>query len=391
MPTVTMPDGAVVEMPDTLTPEQGQRLRALQSAPTTPKEPSYIDEVKGNISRFGLSGPAGMALGLGLPGIKALDRASYDAGGRLTDILSRIGAPPSLAAAGGLAGNVALGALPGLAGGAIGKLAAPAVEAAGTRLMRMAVNPSIKDMRTGRADTAVQTLFDKGLDPTVSGMDALRSQSSDISKQISTLLSARAGAPSMPKRDVDSAVNAVVANIEKYNPTPNGSRQAAESVFNEFKANNLVPKDIPLTQAQDLKQGIYRIIQESYNKPQYGPLDAAGTASLKAMAGELKRGIATAAPEVIPLNEAQGKIIDTMKVIEAAALKGSKASPVGMGFIAHNPGLAAAYIAERNPVVRSMLARALYQGSEAIPETIGAGLGTGLGVLHQQRNGILSQ
>jgi hypothetical protein len=335
-----------------------------------------------------LSERVGSALRLDVP--KTVSNAAYATGGRLTDILSSIGAPPSVAAAGGVAANVAVEAVPALAGMGLGKLAQPAFEGAGKWLMQNAIKPSFADIKSGKAATAVKTMLDEGINPTKGGMDVLRGKIDDITGQVDALL-ARNPNVTVDKNQVASTLSRVISKIEKTNPTPNAQRKAVEDIYDEFLSNGLIPKNIPVQDAQEFKKGIYRALGDrKYSMAPYSATEAAQTAGNKGLASGLREGIETAVPETAALNARQSELINAMKIAERRALTEGNRNFLGVSPIAHSPEGFAAMMMDKSTLLKSLLARGMYSGSSAIPQGLGALGGANMMLSERQKRGVLS-
>ncbi len=389
MAAVTMPDGAVVEMPDTLTPELGARLRAFQASSLEPKSaPTANPSIMESTGLWTGSKPLDFG--------DMLSKAANAAGGKVTDMFANAGAPAPVAAGLGTAVNVGIESVPALFGGAIGKTAAPMFNAAGKRLMQSAVKPTLADMKSGKGDVAIKTLLDEGINPTRGGMDVLKGKIDGLTGQIDAVVLANGG-KTIDKAAVAQRLQKVIDDIERTNPTPNAARRAVEDTYNEFIKNGIIPKNIPVQQAQELKKGIYRELGDrKYSGAPYSAADVIDTRSKKAIAGGLREDLAKAIPEIDALNAEQSKLIKTLNVAERRALMEANSNPAGLAWLTHHPSTFAAYLADKSTLFKSLLARELYKGSSGIPSKLGALGGTlygAQGVLSQQREqpqGVLS-
>lgn len=120
--------------------------------------------------------------------------AAHEAGAKTTDAAMALGANPNVAAGVGTGVNVAMNALPMVGGGGgIGKVVGPAVRGMAENLMQSAVKPIWKDLKTGEAKRAVQTMLDEGISATESGLTKLRAKISEINDEIETLIKNSSG------------------------------------------------------------------------------------------------------------------------------------------------------------------------------------------------------
>lgn len=329
-------------------------------------------------------GLMGMTASVGAMVTKALDDAihhgAYNAGGHITDFLSKLGLSPEAAAGGGQVANVGLQALPAVAGMGIGRTVAPLMEAGAEKLMASALKPTLKDWRTGRADQAIGTMFDEGVNATRGGMETLRKRVFDIGDKVKGELAGSNA--TVDKGAVASRIQDAIAKIEKGNPTPQDMTQAAERVYNQFMQNGLVPRDIPVQQAQELKQGIYKILEDKYGA-RVG-IDPGTVAAQKALARGFKEEISAAVPQIEALNARNSNLINALKVGERRALMDLNKNPMGFALLTHNPATLAAYMADKSALFKSIVARTMNAGAKEIPEGIGAAAGVGYSASQDQ-------
>src|SRR6185503_20062110 len=106
------------------------------------------------------------------------------------------------AATGGLLPTAA--ATAGTVGQAIGSTFSDAAHNAGRRLMQSALKPTIAQLRSGDAQTAVDTLLDYGINPNTAGVNQLRALIDDKNSAISNAI-ANSGA-TIPKSNVLAAL-----------------------------------------------------------------------------------------------------------------------------------------------------------------------------------------
>jgi hypothetical protein len=165
------------------------------------------------------------------------------------------------------------------------------------------------------------------------------------------------------KNAVASRIQDVVSRIERTNPTPQDAIADVEKVYNQFIANKILPDRIPVARAQEIKQGIYKIIGEKY-----GTLGSDWVEAQKALARGFKEEIAAAVPttQINALNAKEGELINALKLVEARAIDGNK-NPIGLGWL--NPKEIPFWLMDRSPVAKSVAARAMNAGKEQIPAT----------------------
>lgn len=318
-------------------------------------------------------GPIGMAGSMGMAGASmlndAVEKGAYNAGGRVTDALANAGAPAPVAAGGGFATNVALQAIPALVGMGIGGAAAPVMEGGAARLMQSALKPGIKDLKNGNAATAIQTLLDNGINATVGGVAKLKEKIGGLNDEIASAI-----LNSPATIDKYSAWNNIQRTLKKFTNqvNPGADMHRINSAWDQFISHPLLSgsDQIPVQLAQDLKQGTYRVLRDKY-----GQLGSADTEAQKAIAMGLKEGIANAVPEVAGLNAEESKLIRTLNVTERRVLMDANKNPMGLALLAQSPATWAAFMADRSPMFKSIAARMLNAGSEAVPEAAGGAAG----------------
>jgi hypothetical protein len=143
---------------------------------------------------------------------------------------------------------------------------------------------------------------------------------------------------------------------------PLGDLKRIANVGREFKATT--PRDIPVQQAQKIKQGTYKA-----QAKKYGQQGGAEVEAEKALARGLKEEISGAVPAVAPLNARQSQIIQIRKALDDATRRGGNRDTVGLTDVVAmgtNPKLLATTLAMR-AAPQSLGARALYRTGQAGP------------------------
>jgi len=321
-------------------------------------------------------GPMGVVRESGMEAMKQqgelMDHLAYGAGEKVSDAAAKV--LPAEAAAGlGVAANMGTQAIPMLFGGQAAKAVAnPAFQAMGRNLMQSAIKPTGKDLLLGKADRAAQTLLDEGINVTRGGMQELRGKASAINDVVESIIGSSSA--TVDKGSVASRIQDVVNRIEKSNPTPQDALAEVEKVYNQFMSNGLLPKDIPLARAQELKQGIYRMLKEKY-----GALSSDVEEAQKALARGFKETIEKAEPAVGQLNAKAQQLWNALNVSERRALMQANNQVGGLSWLTHNPWTWAASMADRSSLIKSLMARALHSGE--IPENAAR---AGIGILNSQ-------
>lgn len=327
-----------------------------------------------------LSGVQGMFRGGPLLGIfdqagkgaqSVMDRLAYNVGGRATDLAA--GSVPAPVAGGiGLAANVATQMVPSMIGGEMAKvIAAPTMQNWSKSLMQSALKPTLADLKTKRADRAVQTLLDEGISPNRAGVQELDKRITALNDQIKQIISSSNA--TVNKGQVGLRLQETFDDFMKQvNPT--ADVETIKKAWLEFRNHPMLAgrTDIPVKLAQEIKQGTYKQLSKKY-----GQMGSADVEAQKAIARGLREEIAGAVPEVASLNKRESELINALKVAERRAYMSGNRNVAGLALLANNPGAALGFMADRSDAVKSLLGRAMYQGSEQIPATT-ARLGVGL-------------
>ena len=302
---------------------------------------------------------------------KLFDVAAYEAGGAATDLAAKV-LPPETAAKVGLAANVGLQAVPMFLGGNIGAKAAPVFEQGARSLMQSAVKPSLDALTSGRSARAIDTMLKEGVNVSMGGVGKLRAQINSLNDEIAAAI---ANSPATVDRNrVASELFNTVKKFEKQ-VTPGSDVKAIESAWQEFLTHPLLRgNNIPVPLAQELKQGTYRILDKKY-----GEMGSAATEAQKTLARGLKEGIAEAVPEVAQLNAKESALLNALQVMERRALMEGNKNPVGIGWLAKNPGAMAGFLADKSAIFKSIIARMVNAGATTIPQTGGQLVGGAIG------------
>lgn len=256
---------------------------------------------------------------------------------------------PSDAATGAVVGGVLPGAVKvaGMAGNALSN----AADAGSKRLMQSAIKPTIAQLRTGDADTAVKTLLEYGISPTKAGVEKLQMLIDDINGQVKSAIgSSKATVSKQKVLDTLSEVKDKFAN----QVSPTGDLNAIANVADDFSRHpSFAAGDaIPVQQAQEMKQGTYKVLAKKY-----GQIGSAETEAQKGLARGLKEEVANAVPAVRALNAEESRLITTLGVAERRALMELNKNPVGLTALANNPVAAAGFLADRSAAFKALAAR----------------------------------
>lgn len=348
------------------------RVVPADDLPGAPEKPSlfrqYLNDVRMG-ARYG--GPLGIAYGASMGANRLLDHAAYEAGGAATDLAAKVMSPESAAKV-GLAANVGVQAVPVLAGAAVGKLVAPAVGIGemARDTMQSALKPTYEALRTGKAAKAITTMLDEGINVTKGGVATLRARIGDLNDEIMSAI--KNSTATVDKNQVASALLIPLKRLEMQ-VNPGADMAAVQKAWTEFLQHPLLSgsSSIPVQVAQKMKQGTYQALGEKA----YGELSGAQIEAQKHLARGLKEEIASAVPEVAPLNAEESKLLNALSVTERRVLMEANKNPMGLSLLAKSPEAMASFMADRSALFKSLAARMLNANQETIPVAAGAALG----------------
>jgi hypothetical protein len=240
--------------------------------------------------------------------------------------------------------------------GAAGDAISRKMESASQRLMQSAIKPTIKQLKSGDADVAVNTLLQKGISPNEAGVNKLRMLIDDLDNQIGSKI-----AGSSATVDKAAVLNRLAQTEKQFanQVSPTADLAAIRGVSDDFLAHPNFPQAaIPVQAAQDLKRGTYQVLAKKY-----GQMGGAETEAQKALARGLKEEIATAVPGVQGMNAELSKLITTLDVTERRALMEMNKNPMGLAALAGSPTGWAAFMADRSAAFKAIAARMLNSAS----------------------------
>jgi hypothetical protein len=344
-----------------------ETIRGPQLSPTK----KVLSEVMKGMTQGGPAAAVVRGIASATPPLMALEneaitRGAYRAGGAVTDVASeKLGLPPEVAGGLGYATNVGLQAAPAFVSGHVaGKLAAPAFEATAKSLMRSAVKPTLQQIRKGEASIAIDTMLEKGFNPTKGGVEQMKTRIAALNDQIK---SAIANSPeTVNKAEVGKRLLDTLKKFENQ-VNPQADVSSIKNAWKAFRDHPLLAgkTEIPVQLAQDLKTGTYKQLAKKY-----GEIGSADIEAQKALARGLKEEIARKVPGIAALNAEESKLITTLNVAERRALMDMNKNPGGLIWLAANPAAAVGFMADKSPLFKSLLARMLYSGQEAIPKNV---------------------
>jgi hypothetical protein len=334
-----------------------------------------VPQVAGTLGVGGALAGGAKAAGAAVPLVEALKTGGFSAGG-MTGLpawaVRALGGAATGAASTALVEpeSAGTGAVVGAAfpmaakvSGEAGDLVRWGTHAAGKRLMQSAIKPTIKQLQTGDADVAIETLLKYGINPTEKGVEKLRSLVDATNSQIEGKI-----AGSTAQIDKNTVLGALGQTRQKFGAqvAPAGDLNAIQGVADQFMQHPGFPgQTIPAQDAQKLKQGTYKILNGKY-----GQLGSAETEAQKALARGLKEEIGKAVPGVNALNAEESKLLKALTVSERRSLMELNKNPMGLAALAVSPSSWALFMADKSAAFKSVAAR-----------LVNASGGSGLGLL----------
>lgn len=264
------------------------------------------------------------------------------------------------------AGREALPHALAIAGVRYGPAAAASMERgmrSGARnLMTSALKPVIKAHRDGSADIAVTNMLDRGINVSPGGVQTVRDMLDRLDDSIQSRLS-----NSTARVDLGDAIRYVPETMDDFYWS--GDRLSDMAAIRAARNNvTALPEwgynratgviDIPVQQAQWLKQGIHRNLRKKY-----GLLGTAEEEAQKAIARGLRVGVAKVEPAVADLVSEQAQLIPTLQVLERRVDMAGNHNPIGLAAsiaaAVKNPSAAIGAYANSSSFIKSLLARAM--------------------------------
>ena len=349
--------------------------------------PSYTDRIGGAFKKGATAlgvplVPAGVAMAGGEV-LKIADElitsGAYQAGDAVRGLHTDMGFPADVAARAGFATNVGIQAIPALAGGGVARSAAPLFENAARRIMQNTIKPDALARRSGDAPKAIETMLEKGINATEGGMQQVQGRVTNLENQIQNILDQ---SPAMVgKKDVASHITKAV-NAIRYDLKRPEKFSDIEEVYAKFLSQPEIKNlgMIPVSVANKMKQAFYAELKDLSFVPG-ADLTAAAKAQ-KALAGGLRAETGKAEPAIVPSLAEQSEFINVLKVMAPQVGREGNKQIVGLGALAPSVENALVWLIERYPWSKSILARTLYSGSEAIPAI---GVGGTIGALQQRQ------
>lgn len=358
---ITAPEGASQEQVMAYAKEQfaSQQPTAEAPKPEVPQwQQSALNVARGTILGGPLMGPLTSLAG---ESQKMLDRGAYELGGKVTDLT---GSP-----AAGYAANVGIQAIPTVLGGISGKaIGSKPMEGAAKSLMHSSLKPQAKDILSGDAAKAVQTMLDEGVNVSTGGAVKLRSQINKLEAEVQKQISASNAV--VDKAHVMKEVHEV---LNKFRNQVNDSSDVAKVLKSWEETTAKLSAKIPVRQAHDLKQGTYKVLSDKYAKMGAVENEASTQAQMAAARG-LRLGTEEVMPQIAGMTAKESQLINALEMTERrAGISGNK-DIAGIAWLAQNPAAATAMMMDRSSAFKSWLANRIYQMRNAAPTAVGAGV-----------------
>ena len=241
--------------------------------------------------------------------------------------------------------------------------------------MQSALKPDKAARDSGRAATAVQTLLDEGINVTKGGADILRNKVDDLVAEAETIIAKYPNARVDKQRVYDALADTVAKTMKQG--TPQDQVATVNKAIMDFAQHPLLQgsPDIPIKLAQELKQGVWRRLKDSNFGTNVMP--QAEKDAQKAIGRGLREGIEDVAPSIGPVNAQTKQFLDTLKLVEARAGSEGNKNIIGLGALSPSMHNFLAWMLDRYPAGKSMLARYFY--THSYPEMAGRAAGAATG------------
>jgi len=240
------------------------------------------------------------------------------------------------------------------AGAGIGK----ALAKAGPWLMQTALKPTQAVLKEyGTTPQAIaKTLLDEGVNVTERGLQKLQQLFSATNEDIGKAV---ANAPGQIQKSNVAARVLTTANRTAQQVNPTKDLESVGRVVEEFQNHPIYTgKSITVPEAQAMKVGTYRTIGKKY-----GEISSAEVEAQKALARGLKEEVASEVPGLTALNARDSALMPAMDAVGRRVAVAGNRDPVGFAWVAQNPVTFLAALFDRNPAVKSMIARGAYRSA----------------------------
>jgi len=250
----------------------------------------------------------------------------------------------------------------GIKGGRAGAdVAAGAMREGAESWMNSALKPGMKATKKSLktpGEGPATTMLDEGINVSKGGYNKINNIIGDINIDIQDRIQ---NSKAIVKKDeVGARINDVLDRFTKQ-ISPSSDLASIQKVYDDFMNHPLLPtNDIPVQLAQELKTGTHR----SLGSKSYGELKNADVEAQKALVRGIKEDIANSVPEVGNLNARESKLLEALPLVERRVLMDANKNPVGLGILSLDKTRLAAWMADRSPLFKSLVARMLNQGAK---------------------------
>ena len=363
-----------------------RRQRAMhgQSTPsgTAPEKTwseKFRENIYGNLRDIGkdlmYGGPVGL---FAAPADRLLNRAATEGGGKIAEVLGGTSMSPETAAGMGVAGNVAIRAVPAIVSGGLARNLSPAMESGARTLMQSAVKPERAARLSGDAGKAIDTMLNRGINATAGGLESTQNQVTNLEKIVQGVLDK---SPAYINKDavakhIQPALDDVMLNLEKAQNVKDINAVLGKFLNHDVFRNT---DSIPAKLGNEMKQAFYRELKNKSYVP--GADLTASALGQKALASGLRQEIAAAEPAIVPTLKEQSELINVLRVLgPRVSVEGNK-NILGLGVLSPSMAKTLIWMLDRYPAFKSMMARGMFSGSKEIPQAIvGSGVAAGEGL-----------
>lgn len=422
---IQIPGVGNIAFPSHMTPDQINQAAARlyreknPNHPPPAKEHSWLDTATDWLPAAGgalggvVGGFGGTVGGFGVGGVPgavggaALGGGAGEATKQLVNRWRGRPAPSSATeAATGIAGQAALQGGTEAVGGAV----APLLKHGAGVLMQAAVKPGLAATTRAVARGVprsnlpiIKTLLNEGVNVTPGGIAKLDRIINSTNKQIADAVASVPGSVDPAKvatrtqevagrlaQQVDpmddvSAVQRVTENFLSQPGTtavgqigtksvPTGVLDASGMmVSHQVPVMGRVPRALSLPEAQAMKTGTYRTMKDRAYGEMKGPAIEANKALARGLKEEIEVEAKKAGMDLGALNAREGAAISAKEAIAKRVAAAGNRDPISLAWLAANPTAGLLFVMERSPVVKSMLARGLYQSAaraSKVPENV---------------------
>lgn len=247
-------------------------------------------------------------------------------------------------------------------GQVVGDKIVQGAKAGGAWLMQSALKPAQKAtlgaIKQGQVPAVVRTLLDEGVNVTPGGIEKLNGIIGASNAEIKAALGSIPANQSISPLAVAGRLSPMARQAAKQvNPADDLATisNTGQEFLGAHGAQNLTPQA-----AQEMKSATYRALSDKA----YGEIKGTAIEGQKALARglkeEIEREAAAAGIDIGALNAREGAAITARDAIAKRVAMVGNRDPAGLAWLAHSPTTFIMALAERSPVVKTLLARGLW-------------------------------